>query len=84
MSNIYPLKPNALRSHLPGAEHCSRLRSLTWGSELSLLWENLCNRITLQSVGQRPGLGVGVYDLIYGKSTSPTCLTVVPSWCLLL
>ena len=34
-----------------------RLGSLTWGSELSLLWENLCDRITYQFVGDR-GYGI--------------------------
>ena len=33
----------------------SRLRSLMWGSELSLLWENLCNIIILKFVGCPPG-----------------------------
>ena len=31
------------------------LGSLTWGSELSLLWENFCNVITLQCVCRPPG-----------------------------
>ena len=31
------------------------LGSLTWGSELSLLWENLCNIIIFQSVGHTHG-----------------------------
>ena len=35
------------------------LGSLTWGSELSLLWENLCNIIILQFVGCPPrGMGL--------------------------
>ena len=33
----------------------SRLGSLTWGSEVSLLWENLCDTIIFQFVGHPPG-----------------------------
>ena len=32
-----------------------RLGSLVWGSELSLLWENLCDIIIFQFVGRPPG-----------------------------
>ena len=39
-----------------------RLGSLTWVSELSLLWENLCNIIIFQFVG-RPPAGMG-FDYI--------------------
>ena len=49
------------------------LGSLTWGSELSLLWENLCNIIILQFVGCPPR-GYGTW--LYHESTH---LAVVPS-----
>ena len=46
------------------SSHCQtpKLERLTWGSELSLLWKNFCNKIVLQCVGQSPGwCGIGVY-----------------------
>ena len=46
-----------------------RLRNLRQGSELSLLWENLSNRINFLSVGHPPGrLGI----LLSHKSAPPT------------
>ena len=36
-----------------------RLGSLTWGSELSLLWDNFCGIIVFQFVGRPPG-GYGI------------------------
>ena len=44
---------------------------LMWGSELSLLWENVCNIISLQSVGHPPG-GRGIW--LYHRSVPPPLL----------
>ena len=53
----------------------SGLGSLTWGSECSLLWENLCNIIILQFADCLPrGYGIQTYR----ESAPPTGLTVVP------
>ena len=49
-----------------------------WGSELTLLWENLCDIIILQVVGHPPS-GYGIW--FYCKSAPPTFLNVV--WFLL-
>ena len=48
-----------------------RLGSLTWGSELSLLWENFCDIIILQFVGC-PTRGYGIR--LYHKCAPPTIL----------
>ena len=48
-----------------------RLGSLTWGSELSLLWENLCDIIIFPFVGRPPG-GYGIW--FYHDCTPPTTL----------
>ena len=48
--------------------------ALMWGSELTLLWENLCDIIILQVVGHPPS-EYGIW--FYCKSASPTFLSVV-------
>ena len=52
-------KTNALGA--PPNARPPRLGSLIWGSELSFLWEILCNMITFQFVGCPPGrCGIGL------------------------
>ena len=48
-----------------------KLQKLMWGSELLLLWENLCNIIVLQFLGLPPRI-YGVWYII-----SPQCLLVL-------
>ena len=49
-----------------------QLGNLTWGSELSLLWKNLCNIIILQFVGHPPG---GMWlDYIVSSLLQPSLL----------
>lgn len=51
----WPSKPNA--TGLVFQCQTPRLGSLAWGSELSLLWENLCSIISFQFVGGLVGMG---------------------------
>ena len=50
----------------------SQLRSLTWGSELSLLWEKLCNTIIFQFVGC-PSRRYGICLFITYAPLLPSC-----------
>ena len=54
------------------SSHCqtSRLGNLTWGSVLSFLWENLCNTVIFQFVGQPDGFGIWFYS---SCSPLPSC-----------
>ena len=55
-----------------------RLESLTWGSELSLLWESLCNIIIIQSVGHPPGhMG---FHYITSPLLLPVCYSLRKAW----
>ena len=69
--HFWPSKPDALAC-------CQILQAVEpdVGSELSLMWENLCNIIILQFV-VFPPRGYGIW--LYHKSTPPTSLIVVPS-----
>ena len=54
------VKPLAFIARLSGVSslycHTPRLGSPTWGSELSLLWENFCGIISFQFLGSPPGV----------------------------
>ena len=47
---LWPSKPNALGAPPPDGQTPS-LGNLTWHSEFSLLWENLCDKMIFQFVG---------------------------------
>ena len=54
------------------------LRSLMQGSELSLLWESLCNIIIIQSVGHPPGhMG---FHYITSPLLLPVCYSLRKAW----
>ena len=77
MESLFPsvLWTSCNQAPLGGSEVSSswcqtpRLGELTWGSELSLLWENFCDIIVLQFVDCPPG-GYGIW--LYHKCTPPT------------
>ena len=67
------------RAKCPGGScfqsQTSRLGSLTWSSELSLLWEKLCNIIIFQSVDNQ----TGEYGILLYHEKYPFCCLFVTS-----
>ena len=68
--------PLTLKARFSGSSssHCQipRLRSLMWGSGLSLFWDNFCGIITFQFIGHLPGR----YGICFYHSCIPLTISL--------